>query len=253
MGGRGIDHISHLVHLLSCLACIAHGIYIRYNMRKRTKVVSVFALFLLSGTAGTQKYVSSQITSRVEREMPKASGVRASIPLADLPSNIASDSIKSVIVDIDSYFLKENNTNTSLKITAKNISKSKPTLIGSLDVTATIPESTLVESAEFNNPRIVGDTLQVSVGPGGAGTAVLIPRYSNNELYFEIQSISFMDREIPASSLPSDLQSQIKTRSQRSLAPPKGLKVQSVSLSSKGLSLNMLGSNVQLANLGSAL
>ena len=222
-------------------------------MREKTIATSVFALFLLSGTVGTQKYVSSQITSRVEREMPKASGVRASVPLADLPSNITSDAIKAVIVDINSYFLKENNTNVSLKITAKNISKSKPTLIGSLEVMATIPESTIVESAEFNDARIVGDTLQVSVGPGGAGIAVLSPRYSNNQLYFEIQSVSFMGREIPASSLPSDLQSQIKSRSQRSLAPPKGLEVQSVSLSSKGLSLRMLGSNVKLANLGSAL
>ena len=222
-------------------------------MKKRTITTSVFALFLLSGTVGTQKYISSQITSRVEREMPKASGVRASIPLADVPSNIASDSIKRVIVDIDSYFLKENNTKTSLKITAKNISKSKPTLIGSLDVTATIPEATIIKSSEFNDARIVGDTLQVSVGPGGAGTAILNPRYSNNQLYFEIQSVSFMGREIPASSLPSDIQSQVKSRSQRSLAPPEGLEVQSVSLSSKGLSLRMLGSNVKLANLGSAL
>jgi hypothetical protein len=222
-------------------------------MRKRTITASVFALFLLSGTVGTQKYVSSQVTSRVELEMPKASGVRASIPLADLPSNITSDLIKVVIVDIDSYFLEENNTNVSLKITAKNISKSKPTLVGLLDVTATVPESTIVESAEFNEARIVGDTLQVSVGPGGAGTAVLSPRYANNQLYFEIQSISFMGREIPTSSLPSDLQSQIKSRSQRSLALPKGLEVQSVALSSKGLSLRMLGSDVQLANLGSAL
>ena len=137
-------------------------------MRKRTITTSVFALFLLSGTVGAQKYVSSQITSRVEREMPKASGVRASIPLADLPGNITSDAIKAVIVDINSYFLKENNTNVSLKITAKNISKSKPTLIGSLDVTATIPETTIIKSSEFNDARIVGDTLQVSVGPGGA-------------------------------------------------------------------------------------
>jgi hypothetical protein len=222
-------------------------------MRKRTKAISVFTLFLLVGTAGTQKYVSSQITSRVEREMPKASGIRVSIPLTDLPSNITSSAIKAVIVDINSYFLKENNTNVSLKITAKNISKSQPTLIGLLEVMATIPESTIVESAEFNDARIVGDTLQVSVGPGGAGTAILNPRYSNNQVYFELQSVSFMGREIPAASLPSDLQSQIKSRSQRSLAPPKGLEVQSVSLSSKGLSLRMLGNNVKLSNLGSAL
>ena len=185
--------------------------------------------------------------------MPKASGIRVSIPLTDLPSNITSSAIKAVIVDINSYFLKENNTNVSLKITAKNISKSKPTLIGLLEVMATIPESTIVESAEFNDARIVGHTLQVSVGPGGAGTAILNPRYSNNQVYFELQSVSFMGREIPAASLPSDLQSQIKSRSQRSLAPPKGLEVQSVSLSSKGLSLRMLGNNVKLSNLGSAL
>ena len=185
--------------------------------------------------------------------MPKASGIRVSIPLTDLPSNITSSAIKAVIVDINSYFLKENNTNVSLKIIAKNISKSKPTLIGLLEVMATIPESTIVESAEFNDARIVGDTLQVSVGPGGAGTAILNPRYSNNQVYFELQSVSFMGREIPAASLPSDLQSQIKSRSQRSLAPPKGLEVQSVSLSSKGLSLRMLGNNVKLSNLGSAL
>jgi hypothetical protein len=53
--------------------------------------------------------------------------------------------------------------------------------------------------------------------------------------------------------LPAELQSQIKSRSQRSLTPPKGLTVKSVSLSSKGLSVTMAGNNVQLGNLGSNL
>jgi len=210
-------------------------------------------LVLLGGVLGAQQYISSQITSRVEREMPKASGISASVPLADLPSNIASDLIKSVNINIKSFALKENGTKTSLDISASNISKAKPTTAGSLKVTATISASTIAESSEFNDAQIVGNTLQVSAGPGGVGTALLIPKYSNGQLYFELQSISFLGNQIPASSMPAELQNQIKSRSQRSLTPPQGLTVESVSLSSKGLSVKMFGSNIQLGNLGSSL
>ena len=222
-------------------------------MKIRIIATSTTVLVLLVGVLGVQQYISSQITSRVEREMPKASGISASIPLADLPSNIASESIKSVNINIKSFALKENGTKTSLDIFASNISKAKPTTAGSLEVTATISASTIAESSEFNNAQIVGNTLQVSAGPGGVGTALLIPKYSNSQLFFELQSISIFGNQIPASSLPADLQNQIKSRSQRSLTPPKGLKVKSVSLSSKGLSVRMSGNNIQLGNLGSGL
>ena len=223
------------------------------KIKKRIIVSSTTVFVLLGGVLGAQQYISSQITSRVEREMPKASGVSASIPLADLPSNIASDLIKSVDINIKSFALKENGTKTSLDISASNISKAKPTMAGSLEVTATISPSTIAESSEFNNAQIVGNTLQVSAGPGGVGTALLIPKYSNSQLYFELQSISIFGNQIPASSLPAELQDQIKSKSQRSLTPPKGLTVESVSLSSKGLSVKMFGSNIQLGNLGSGL
>ena len=222
-------------------------------MKIKIIAASTTVFVLLGGVLGVQQYISSQITSRVEREMPKASGVSASIPLADLPSNIASDSIKSVNINIKSFALKENGTKTSLDISASNISKAKPTMAGSLEVTATISPSTIAESSEFNNAQIVGNTLQVSAGPGGVGTALLIPKYSNSQLYFELQSISIFGNQIPASSLPAELQDQIKSKSQRSLTPPKGLTVESVSLSSKGLSVKMFGTNIQLGNLGSGL
>ena len=222
-------------------------------MKIKIIAASTTVFVLLGGVLGTQQYISSQITSRVEREMPKASGISASIPLADLPSNIASESIKSVNINIKSFALKENGTKTSLDIFASNISKAKPTTAGSLEVTATISASTIAESSEFNNAQIVGNTLQVSAGPGGMGTALLIPKYSNSQLFFELQSISIFGNQIPASSLPAELQDQIKSKSQRSLTPPKGLKVESVSLSSKGLSVKMFGSNIQLGNLGSSL
>jgi len=214
-------------------------------------IASVTGFVVLGGVLGVQQYISTQITSKVEREMPNASGVSASVPLADVPSNLTSDSIKSADINIKSFALKESGTKTSLDISASSISKAKPTLIGSLEVTATIPASTITKQSEFNNAQIVGNTLQVAAGAGGMGTAILVPRYSNSQLYFELQSVSILGNQIPASSLPADLQNQIKDRSQRSLTPPKGLKVKSVSLSSKGLSVKMFGNNVQLGNLGS--
>ena len=222
-------------------------------MKIKIIAVSATVFVFLGGVLASQQYISSQITSRVEREMPKAAGVSASVPLADLLSNITSDSIKSVNISIKSFVLKENGTKTSLEISASDISKAKPTMAGSLEVTATISASTIAESSEFNDAQIVGNTLQVSAGPGGVGTALLIPKYSNSQLFFELQSISIFGNQIPASSLPAELQNQIKSKSQRSLTPPKGLTVESVSLSSKGLSVKMSGSNIQLGNLGSGL
>ena len=222
-------------------------------MKIKTIATSATVFVLLGGVIGVQQYISSKITSKVQREMPNASGISASVPLADLPSNLTADSIKSADINIKSFALKESGTKTSLDISASNISKAKPTLVGSLEVTATIPASTITKQSEFNDAQIVGNTLQVSVGAGGMGAAILIPRHSNSQLYFELQSVSIFGNEIPASSLPADLQNQIKSRSQRSLTPPNGLKVKSVSLSSKGLSVKMAGNNVQLGNLGSGL
>ena len=222
-------------------------------MKIKIVAASITVFVLLGGAIGVQQYISSQITLRVEREMPKASGISASIPLTDIPSNLTSDSLKSVQINIKSFALKESGTKTSLEISASNISKAKPNRVGSLEVTATIPASTITQSSEFNDAQIVGNTLQVSAGAGGMGKALLIPKYSNSQLYFELQSVSFLDNEIPASLLPAELQTQIKSRSQRSLTPPKGLKVRSVSLSSKGLSVKMFGSNIQLGYLGSGL
>ena len=222
-------------------------------MKIKTIAISATAFVLLGGVVGVQQYISSQITSKVQREMPNASGISASVPLADVPSNLTSDSIKSANINIKSFALKESGTKTSLEISASSISKAKPTLVGSLEVTATISASTITQSSEFNDAKIVGNTLQVSAGAGGMGTALLIPKYSNSQLYFELQSVSIFGNQIPVSSLPADLQDQIKSKSQRSLTPPKGLKVKYVSLSSKGLSVRMSGNNIQLGNLGSGL
>lgn len=220
-------------------------------MKIKVLALSASLLTCIGGSIGIQQYISSRIVSTVEREIPKASGISASIPLGDIPSNLTSGSIKAATINIESFALKDNGTQVSLEISASNIRKTKPTVVGTLEVTAIIPASTLTQSSQFNDAQIVGNTLQVSAGAGGLGTAFLIPKYLNNQLYFELQSVSFLGNQIPASSLPADLQTQIKSRSQRSLTPPKGLAVESVSLGSKGLSINMSGSNIQLKGLGS--
>ena len=62
-----------------------------------------------------------------------------------------------------------------------------------------------------------------------------------------------MGSPIPASSLPTDIQDQIKSRSAKDFKVPQGLKVKSVSISSKGLSVNFQGNDIQLGNLASSL
>ena len=101
-------------------------------MKIKLIALSGAVVVLFGGVLGVQQFISSQITSRVEREMPKASGVSASIPLADLPRNLASDSIKSADINIKSFTLKESKANVSLDISASNISKVKPTSVGFL-------------------------------------------------------------------------------------------------------------------------
>ena len=220
--------------------------------RKYLTAIAITSAFVLfgGGALTTQTLMTSRIESRIKSELPKASGVSTSIPLVDAPSNIMSNSIKSAKINVKSFTLKESGTKTSLDISASNISKAKPTLVGSLEVTATIPVSTIAKASEFGDAEVVGNTLQVAAGAGGMGRAIIVPRYSNNELYFQLKSVSIFGNEIPASSLPANLQDQIKSKSKRSLTPPKGLKVKSVSLSSKGLSVKMYGNNIQLGNLG---
>jgi hypothetical protein len=175
--------------------------------------------------------------------------VSVSIPLTHLPRDLASEEIKSLKINIDSYFSMERKTRSSLSISAKNIRKAQPQVIGSLVVEATIPMSTMVESSEFKDAQIVGNALLVPAGAGGAGTARLVPRYRNNQIYFELLSVSFLGNEIPASSLPDNFQNQVKSKSQRNLKVPTGMSVKSVSLNSKGLSLNLSGSNIQISEL----
>jgi hypothetical protein len=170
-----------------------------------------------------------------------------------VPKNLLSGTVKRASISVESYFLKGSKTDTSLAIKAANISKKKPTIVGSLEVTATIPVKTILENSQFESAEIVGNTLQISVGAGGLGIAQLVPRYSNSQIYFYLESVSILGSKIPASSLPSDLQTQIKSKSIQNLELPKGLKVKSVALSSKGLSIHLRGSNIQLGNLGSTL
>jgi hypothetical protein len=219
---------------------------------KKSRVLPIALLALVSiGAITVEKSISSRITTRVYEVMPRATDVTASVPLFDLPGNVVGDSIKSVHIDIGEYQLKESTFKPSLAIDARDISKSKPNLIGTLDVTATISAATITQLVDFSDAQIVGNTLQVSVGSGGLGTAILVPKYSGNQIYFELQGVSIFGSEIPADSLPADIKDQIKSKSVRTLKAPQGMSVKSILLSSEGLALTMHGKNFRPTNLGS--
>ena len=221
-------------------------------MIKKSRIIPIALVAVLAtGAITVEKTISSRISTRVYEVMPRATDVTASVPLFDLPGNIVGDSIKSVHINVGEYQLKESTLKPSLAIHARNISKAQPNLIGALDVTATIPAATITQLADFNDAQIVGNTLQVSVGSGGLGTAILIPKYSGNQIYFELQGVSLFGNEIPADSLPAEIKDQIKSKSVRTLNAPQGMRVKSISLSSEGLALTMYGKNIRPTKIGS--
>jgi hypothetical protein len=219
---------------------------------KKSRVIPIALVAVLAtGTITVEKTISSRITTRVYEVLPRATDVTASLPLFEIPGNIVSDSIKSIHINVGEYALKDSTFKPSLEIDARYISKATPNLIGSLDVTATIPAATITQLADFSDAQIVGNTLQVSVGSGGLGTAILVPKYSGNQIYFELQGVSLFGNEIPADSLPAEIQDQIKSKSVRTLNAPKGMSVKSIALSGKGLALTMHGKNIRPTKIGS--
>ena len=217
-------------------------------------VTSAATLILLASSAvATEVVITSRIESRIESELPSAKEVKANLSLIEMPMNIASGSIRSANIFIESYLLKGSGTNVSLDIEARNISKKKPTNIGSIDITAIIPTSTILDNAEFDNAEIVDGALQVSMGPGGLGRALLVPKFVDNQIYFELESVSFLGGKIPASSLPANIQEQVKSKSVKTLDVPQELKIKSVAISPQGLSIKLAGSNIQLGKLGLTL
>ena len=223
--------------------------------RKKSAVIAATTGLVLLGTAAlaAESAVSSKIESRVQQQLPSASGVSASIPLTDLPSILRSDLIKEVKIDIADYTLKSSGRKSSLEISAKEISKSASTQIGSLEIKTTVAISQLLAESGFNDAEIVDNALQISVGAGGLGKALMVPQYSNNQIYFQIKSVSIMGSPIPASSLPADIQEQIKSRTVKDLKVPAGLKVKSVSIGPKGLSVSFQGTNINLRSLAISL
>ena len=222
-------------------------------MKRRQLIPIGFASTILVGLIAIDLTMTSKIASQIQDQLPKATGVSASIPLMDVLKNVTTDSINSLTINIANYSLKGGDTDVLLEIKASQISKEKPTQAKSLEITATIPASTILSNAQFESAEIVGNAIQIAVGPGGLGQALLVPKYSNNQIYFQVKSVSIFGNELPASSLPPDIQSQIKSKSLRVLNFPKEMKIKSVSMSSQGLSLKLAGNNIALDSLSSSL
>ena len=222
-------------------------------MKRRQFIPIGFASTILAGIIAIDLTMTSKIASQIQDQLPKATGVSASIPLMDALKNVTTESINSLTINIENYSLKGGDTDVLLEIKASQISKEKPTKAESLEITATIPASTILSNAQFESAEIVGNAIQIAVGPGGLGQALLVPKYSNNQIYFQVKSVSIFGSEVPATSLPANIQSQIKSKSLRTLEIPDEMKVKSVQLNSEGLSLKLVGNNIALDSLGSSL
>jgi hypothetical protein len=210
------------------------------------------ATIVFVGHIAVDLTMTSKIASQIQDQLPKATGVSASIPLVDVIQNVTTDSIKSLTINIANYSLKDD-TDVLLEIKAGGVSKKNPTTAKSLEIRATIPAATILNNAQFESAEIVGNAIQIAVGPGGLGQVLLVPKYSSNQIYFQVKSVSIFGNEVPASSLPIDIQSQIKSKSLRTLDFPKEMKVKSASMSPRGLSLKLVGKNIQLGSLGPSL
>ena len=221
---------------------------------KRIQLIPIaIATIVFVGHVAVDLAMTSKIASQIQNQLPKATGISASIPLMDVLKNVTTDSINSLTINIANYSLTGGDTEVLLEIKANQISKERPTKAKSLEITATIPASTILSNAQFESAEIVGNAIQIAVGPGGLGQALLVPKYSNNQIYFQVKSVSIFGSEVPASSLPVDIQSQIKSKSLRTLNFPQEMRVNSVSMSPQGLSLKLVGNNIALNSLGSSL
>ena len=221
---------------------------------KRIHLIPIaIATIVFVGHVAVDLTMTSKIASQIQDQLPKATGVSAAIPIVDVMQNVTTDSIKSLTINIGNYSLEGGETDVFLEIKASQINKDKPTQAKSLEITATIPASTILSNAQFESAEIVGNAIQIAVGPGGLGQALLVPKYSKNQIYFQVKSVSIFGNEVPASSLPPDIQSQIKSKSLRTLNYPDEMKVKSVSMSPQGLSLKLVGNNIALDSLGSSL
>ena len=221
---------------------------------KRIHLIPIaIATIVFVGHVAVDLTMTSKIASQIQDQLPKATGVSAAIPIVDVMQNVTTDSIKSLTINIGNYSLEGGETDVFLEIKASQINKDKPTQAKSLEITATIPASTILNNAQFESAEIVGNAIQIAVGPGGLGQALLVPKYSKNQIYFQVKSVSIFGNEVPASSLPPDIQSQIKSKSLRTLNYPDEMQVKSVSMSPQGLSLKLVGNNIALDSLGSSL
>ena len=222
-------------------------------MKRRQLIPIGSGAAILVGLMAVDVTMTSKIVSQIQDQLSQATGVSASIPLIDVLQNMTTDSINSLTINVENFSLKSGDTDVLLEIKASQISKEKPTTAKSLEITATIPASTILSKAQFESAEIVGNSIQIAVGPGGLGQALLVPQYSNNQIYFQVKSISILGNELPTSSLPPDIQSQIKSKSLRTLNFPREMKVKSVSVSPQGLSLKLGGNNIALDSLSSSL
>jgi hypothetical protein len=91
---------------------------------KRIQLIPIaIALIVFVGHVAADLAMTSKIASQIQDQLPKASGISASLPLVDVLQNVTTDSINSLTINIANYSLKGGDTDVLLEIKASQISK----------------------------------------------------------------------------------------------------------------------------------
>jgi hypothetical protein len=74
------------------------------DINRKIVPISIAVLSLVAvGLVTVNMAISSKVSTRVQSELPEAAGVKAQIPLKDLPENLTSDVIKAVSIYNNRY------------------------------------------------------------------------------------------------------------------------------------------------------
>jgi len=224
---------------------------LRNNGRKILVGVLATLLVLSAAGIGVKNYIASQVNSRIARAIPGATGINSSIGWGDIAPALTGHGLHTLSGSIKDTPVAGFSVHPEISFTATNVATTSNSVIGSLDIAATIPTKSITGLVNFPNAQVVNHTLVIAID-GLNTSAVMVPAVSNNAIYFQLQSVKVLGATLTGSSIPAAVQAQVKAKSSRQIKLPTGLKIQSASLQSSGLLVKMHADNFDFANIGTS-
>ena len=224
---------------------------LRNNGRKILVGLLATLLVLSASGIGVKNYIASEVNSQIARAIPGATGINSSIGWGDIAPALTGHGLHTLSGSIKDTPVSGFNVHPEISFTAINVATTSSSVIGTLDISATIPTKSITGLVNFPNAQVVNHTLVIAID-GLNTSAVMVPAVSNNAIYFQLQSVKVLGATLTGSSIPAAVQAQVKARSSRQIKLPEGLKIQSASLQSSGLLIKMHAENFDFANIATS-